>query len=479
MSAANLKLKTEKRPKSRISVEVAVPAERCKASFEDALSRLSRSVKLPGFRKGKVPKAVLLQRVGLIQIKATALESLVDGIWRESINQESLEPLCEPEICGGFEALLENFKPDEELSLTFETDIAPLPKLKVTKGLTAEIESIEYDPAKVDELIEQSRKQLATIVPVEDRPAKMGDIAVINFQGTYADNGNAIEGGSSDSMDIDLEKGRMIPGFIEGIIGMKLNDQKTVECLFPEDYTNEEARGRKANFEITLNDLKTRELPALDDTFAQQASDKKNLKELRKDLEERLREDASRRNSSNRQEALLKTLAEQLIVELPETLIQQEVRTLIEQTATNFAQQGMDVKSMFTPELVKSLMESSRPEAEENLRKTLAVSALAEAEGIKPKEEDIENKYKEVKQQLSGESKIDHQKLREAVIEDLLRKEVLEWLETNSTITETEPIKSIENKQSSAKSSRGKATSSQSQKSKGNTKSPSSKKPKE
>ena len=123
-------------------------------------------------------------------------------------------------------------------------------------------------------------------------------------------------------------------------------------------------------------------------------------------------------------------------VELPESLVQQEVRNLVEQTAGQFAQQGMDVKSLFTPDLVRNLMESSRPEAEERLRRSLALSALAESEDLKVEDSEIDAKVKEVKKQLAGERDIDPQRLRDAVIDDLLRDKLLGWLEENSTVTE-------------------------------------------
>ena len=436
MSATALQVKTTQKPNSRLAVEVAVPAERCQANYEAAVTRLSRTINLPGFRKGKVPRAVLLQQIGLVRIRATALESLVDAVWREVLEQESIEPLCEPELSGGFDALLESFEPGEALTLTLETDVTPTPKLKATKGLQAEAEVVTFDPSKVDELIEQSRKQLATLVPVESRPAAIGDIAVVSFSGTYDDDGSAIEGGSSESMDVDLEDGQMIPGFVEGIIGMSLGGEKTVDCHFPDDYSKEDARGRKASFVINLKELKTRELPDLDDAFAQQSSDKATLEELRSDLEQRLKEDAKRRDRSNRHDALLEALTEQLEVDLPNTLVQQEIRNLVEQTASQFAQQGMDVKSMFTPELVRSLMESSRPEAEERLRRSLALTALAESEDLKIEESEISAKVKEVSRELSGERDIDPARLRQAVSDDLLKDKLLDWLEDNSTITE-------------------------------------------
>ena len=439
MSAAALKVTTESRPGSRLAVTVTVPAERTKTSYEDAITSLSRSINLPGFRKGKVPRTVVIQQLGAVRIKASALETMVDGAWRDAIQQESLEPISQPELSGGFEGLLDAFTPGEAVTITLEADVAPTPKLKSTKGLTASFETVAYDAAKVDEMLEDSRKQLATVVPVEGRAAEQGDIAVLGFRGTYSDDGSEIEGGSADSMDVDLEHGRMIPGFIEGVIAMAVGDSKTVNCQFPDDYPKEDARGRKAAFEIELKDLKTRELPELDDAFAKQASEQETLAELRQELEQRLKDDAERRQTSNRRDALIGALVEQLEVELPEALIQQESRNLLEQTAAQFAQQGMDVKSLFTPDLVRNLMQNSRPEAEERLRRSFALTALAEAEGISVEDDAVDAKIKEVKKELAADAKIDPQRLRQAVMDDLIQEQLMSWLEENSTLTEQAP----------------------------------------
>ena len=439
MSAAALKVTTESRPGSRLAVTVTLPGARTKAGYEDAITKLSRSINLPGFRKGKVPRTVVIQQLGSVRIKATALESLVDAAWRDAIKQESLEPISQPDLSDGFEGLLENFKPGDDVSFTLEADVAPTPKLKSTKGLKAEFETVAYDASRVDAMLEDSRKQLATVVPVEGRAAEKGDIAVLGFKGTYSDDGSEIEGGSADSMDVDLEHGRMIPGFIEGVIGMKAGETKTVDCQFPDDYPKEDARGRKAAFEIELKDLKTRELPELDDAFAKQASEQETLADLRKDLEQRLKDDAERRQTSNRRDALVAALVEQLEVELPEALIQQESRNLLEQTAAQFAQQGMDVKSLFTPDLVRNLMQNSRPEAEERLRRSFALTALAEAESISVDDEAVDAKVEEVKKELSADAKIDPARLRQAVMDDLIQEQLMSWLEENSTLTEKAP----------------------------------------
>jgi trigger factor len=434
--SASLQVKASPKPGSRVALEVAIPGSRSQASYDAALDKLSRTVKLPGFRKGRVPRPVLLQQIGALRIRATALEDLVDRACRDALDIEEVAALGQPELSEGFEVVLERFQPGSDLTITLELDVEPSPSLKKTKGLKAEAETVVYDPARVDELLDQSRKQLATLVPVEDRAAAGGDVAVLSFSGVYADTEEAISGGSSDALEVELEEGRMIPGFVEGVIGMAVGDTRTVDCQFPESYPQEDAAGRKARFEISLKELKTRELPALDDAFAQQASDKQTLAELREELEIRLKEDAERRAKAARHDALLGALVEELEVELPETLIQQEIRNLIEQTAGQIAQQGMDVKKLFTPDLVRSLMETSRPEAEQRLRRSLALQALAKAESIEVAEADLEAKLKEVSRGISQQGNIDPQRLRQVVGDDLLQEKLLDWLESNSTISE-------------------------------------------
>ena len=458
MSAAKLNVKTSSKPNSRIAVEVEVPADRCKNSYDEALSKLSRSISIPGFRKGKVPRTVVIQQLGVKRIQASALESLLQKVWTETLDQEGIEPLCEPELEDGFETILENFNPEKTLILKLETDITPIPTLKKSSGLTAEVENLIFDPKKVDELIEQSRAQLATKVPVSDRAAKKGDIALVSFKGSFSDDGSEIEGGSADSIEIELEQGRMIPGFIEGVIGMNIKDEKILKCEFPKDYHQEEAKGRKAEFKVILEDLKIKELPELNDDFAKQASDKENMSDLRADLEKRLKEDTERKQAKTRQDSLLDVLVKELEVDLPKSLIDQEVRIIVEQTAQNFAQQGIDVKSMFTPELVKSLMESSKGEAEKKLRQKFALKALAKSEKIEVSDKEINSKLEQVEAdiKLSNEKNIDAERLKEAITDDLLQEKLFAWLEENNTVVEKPPEKARD--QIKEKSSKKKTT---------------------
>ena len=437
MTKDSLIVKTKPLPQSRLAVEIEIPASSCKTHIDETISKISRTATIPGFRSGKIPKQILIQRIGLTQLYASALEKILEKSWNEALKIKSIEPLCEPDLPEGFESLLKKFDPSKNLKLTLETDIAPELKLKKTKGLKISIPKNKFNPKSIDEELEKTRKQYANIVPVTGRAAKLGDIAVISFEGIYKDSKDKIEGGSSESMDLELEKNKMIPGFVEGIVGMKIDSTKSLNLTFPKDYAHEDSKGKDAIFEITLKDLKIRELPELDDSFAKQSGNKETLKELKKDIEFKLKENFKNNQKNIKNDALIDALSKELDVEIPKSLIDIEVRNNIEQTAQRFAQQGMDVKSMFTPELVKSLAESSRPQAEENVTKNLALKALSESENITIDDKEIDSKMEEFKYEIEkSDNKIDIEKFRNAIKNDLLTEKLISWLEENSQVTE-------------------------------------------
>ena len=440
-------VKTTSLPKSRISLELEISSDTCKSCINETINSISRSAKIPGFRLGKIPKQVLIQRIGISQLHASALEKIIDKSWNEALKMKSIEPLSEPELVDGFESLLKNFSPEKPLKITLQTDVAPELKLKKSKGLIVEIKKSKFDPKSIDKALEKSRNELANIIPVNNRPAKLGDIAVISFKGTYKDSKKEIDGGSSESMDLELEEGKMIPGFVEGIIDMKIDDNKKLNLKFPDDYSHEDSRGKAAIFEITLKDLKEKELPELNDEFAKQSGNKESLKDLKKDIEAQLKENFNNTQKNIKIEALLDALSKELDAEIPKAMIDLEVRNSIEQTAQRFAQQGMDIKSTFTPELVKSLAESTRPQAEKNVQRNLALKALSESENITVEDEEIDKKMKEYENEiLKSPKQFDIQKLKDVVRNDLLKEKLISWLEENTAvkeINEKKPTKKV------------------------------------
>ena len=460
MNKEALIVKTTPLAQSRIALEIEISSETCKTHINETINSISRSAKIPGFRLGKIPKQVLIQRIGITQLHASALEKIIDKSWNEALKIKSIEPLSEPELVDGFETLLKRFNPEESLKITLQTDIAPELKLKKTKGLIIEISKSKFDPKSVDEALEQSRNQFANIIPVSNRPAKLGDIAVVSFKGKYKDTNLEIEGGSSESMDLELEKNKMIPGFVEGIVGMKIEDTKTLQLKFPADYSHEESRGKDAIFEIHLKDLKEKELPKLNDDFAKQSRNKESLKELRADIEKQLKENFATTQKDIKNEALIDALAKELEAEIPKSMIDLEVRNNIEQTAQRFAQQGMDIKSTFTPELIKSLAESTRPQAEKNVQRNLALKALSEKENITVEKKEVDLKLKDYEEAISKSSKqIDTQKLADVIHNDLLKEKLIIWLEENSEVKEKKSkMTKTSNTSKSAKPSKSKKT---------------------
>ena len=464
MSKNSLIIKTKSLPKSRIAIELEIPSSSCKECLEDSLKTISRSAKIPGFRVGKIPKQVLIQRIGITQLYASALEKLIDKSWNEALELKSIEPLCEPELVDGFENLVKKFNPESNLKLILETDVAPALKLKQTKSLKVEFNKSKFDPKSVDEALEKTRHQMANIVPVDSRPAQMGDIAVVSFNGIYKKSKEAIEGGSSDSMDLELEQNKMIPGFVEGIVGMKINQSKKLTLKFPDDYPHEDSKGKEAIFEVLLKDLKAKELPELNDDFAKQSGNKNTLKEFKKEIEDQLKLNFESSQQNLKEEAIIDALANELEVDLPKSMIDLEVRNSIEQTAQRFAQQGLDVKSTFTPELIKSLAESSRPQAEKNLKRNLSIKALAEQEKISVEDKEIDFKMESYKEEIKkAPNKIDLNKLREVIKNDLIKERSILWLEENAKITEKvakpKTTKKTPTKSSSKKSTKTKNSS--------------------
>ncbi len=441
-------VKTTSLPQSRVALELEIPSNTCKSCVNETINSISRSAKIPGFRLGKIPRQVLIQRIGITQLHASALEKIIDKSWNEALKMESIEPLSEPELVDGFETILKKFSPEEPLKITLQTDVAPKLKLKKSKGLSVEIKRSKFDPKSIDEALEKSRNQLANIVPVNNRPAKLGDIAVISFKGVYKDSKKEIDGGFSESMDLELVKNKMIPGFVEGIVDMNINDNKTLNLKFPEDYAHEDSRGKEAIFEVNLKDLKEKELPELNDDFAKQSGNKDSLKELRKDIENQLKENFNNTQKNIKNEALMDALSKELEAEIPKAMIDIEVRNNIEQTAQRFAQQGMDIKSTFTPELVKSLAESTRPQAEKNVQRNLALKALSETENIKVEDDELDQKMKEYEYEISkSPKKIDIQKLKDVVRNDLLKEKLITWLEENSSVKDiSEKVTKVDKK---------------------------------
>ncbi|MGH2416553.1 MAG: trigger factor, partial [Microcystaceae cyanobacterium] len=325
-----MKVTQEKLPASQIGLEIEISAETSKNTYEKVIQNLARSTNIPGFRKGKVPRQILLQRLGIQRIKASAVEELIQKALEEAIKQESIESLGNYQLRSDFEELVQQYQPGEPLAFSASVDVPPTVKLGEYQGLTIKAEETVYEAKEVEDWLEQRQVKQATLIPVENRPAQMGDVAIIDYQGRFAvtgeeDEGETIAGVQGVDFQVDLAEGRLIEGMVEGIVGMKPEETKEVSVTFPEDYPREDLAGEQAIFSITLKELKEKELPELDDDFAEEVSEFETIAELRESLEKQFQEKAESETKNSIHDGIIAQLLETSTVDLPETMVQQEV----------------------------------------------------------------------------------------------------------------------------------------------------------
>ncbi|HEY9598801.1 MAG TPA: trigger factor [Cyanophyceae cyanobacterium] len=431
-----MKVTQEKLPASQLGLEIEIPAETTKQVYEKVVQNLARSANIPGFRKGKVPRQILLQRLGVQRIKEAALEDLVQDGLRKAIEQESIEALGNYKLISSYDQLIGQFQPGAPLTFSASVDIPPEIHLGDYGGLSVKAEETQPDPEAVDKFLEERRVEQATLIPVESRPAQMGDVAVVDYSGRFAGEGEEateISGAQASDFQLELGEGKFITDIVEGVVGMNPGETKEVPVTFPEDYPREDLAGKSAVFTITLKELKEKELPELDDDFAQEVSDVETIAELRESIEKQFQEKAEQETTQSKHQALLAALLERVEIDLPETMIEREVETILTQTAMQMESYGMDIRRLFNADTIPQLKERSRPDAIQRLRQSLALQEIVKRESLTAEESEIDAKVKELMQQLAGQE-VDPQRVRQVVETDLLKEKALKWLEDHASI---------------------------------------------
>ncbi len=432
-----LNVTQEKIPQSQIRLKIEIPGTKSQSIYEDVVKTLSKTVNIPGFRKGKIPRHVLLQRLGKEALKGSALEKLVQTFTEQAIAQESITALGNFELELEFDQLIKEFEPGQDFIFNITVDIPPEIKIGDYSNLQIKAEEVIFDAQKVDSYLEEQRLKEATLVPVEGRPAVMGDVAIIDYQGRFTDvpeGENAkIPGGDATDFEMELADGRFIEEIMEGVIGMNIGDTKEIEVNFSSNYSAPLLAGKQTIFSVTLISLKEKELPALNDDFAQEISDCETMEELRELITTRFKEKAEDQTKTNKEEVLVQELSKLVEAEFPETIIQQEVNQMLTQTAMEMERMGYDIKSMFTESRMAELRELSRPEAIAKLKQSYGLEEVAKRESLIVTDEELETRFTEIKTELKGRS-IDEQRLRELIKSDMIKEKSVQWLEEHATI---------------------------------------------
>jgi len=378
-------INTERKDSSNVEIKAEIPVAEVDARFEKLAKETGKKIKVDGFRKGKVPPAVVKKLYGE-QLKQDAEAEVVGEMLKEAYKEANINP---SEVLG--EPMFKKYEKGDE-TITVELLVCTRPEINLDgyKDIIPEYEVPEITDEEIEERIKTIAEQSSKPLPIkEDRELKEGDVAVFDFTG-YLD-GKEFEGGKAEGYELEIGSKQFIPGFEEQMVGMKKGETKRIKVTFPEDYQAEELKGKEVEFEITLHDIKEKKVPEINDQLAKDITHKADatLDTLKEQVREQLRvEKLNKLYTEELKPKLLEALVEKFEVDLPENIVEQEIDNLVNQKARTMTQEEIEeVKN--SEEKIKELRESVREDAEKSVKATFLVDALAREEGVDVNDSEI------------------------------------------------------------------------------------------
>jgi trigger factor len=421
-------------PDSRVRVEAEVSPEEVERRVQQAARELGRQMRVPGFRKGKVPAPVVIRRLGRDAVLDEALRSSLGSWYADAIDGAGIAPVGEPELDVG--DLPQQGQP---LQFSIEIGVRPTAKLGQYKGLEVGRREPSVDDAQIDEEIERLRDRLATLETV-DRPAGQGDYVVIDYVGAVG--GEPFEGGSARDQLLELGSGRLVPGFEEQLIGTTAGDERTVTITFPEDYPTTELAGHEAQFAVTVTEVKAKRLPEPDDDFASEAAGFDTLAELREDIRQRLAQRDERTLEEEFEGAVVEAAVAEATVDVPEKLVHARAHELLEDTFVMLSRQGIskDAYLRIAGRDEDTLAREAEPEAAAALKRDAVLAAIVEAEGIEPTDDQVRGALKPTAERQGTTVEKLFEQLRSNGRLDRVRREVATRRAIELLVSEAQPI---------------------------------------
>ena len=422
-------------PDSRVRVQAEVSPEEVERRVQQAARELGRQMRVPGFRKGKVPPPVVIRRLGREAVLDEALRNSLGGWYADAIDRAGIAPVGEPELDVPSELPAEG----QPLAFSIEIGVRPAAKLGQYKGLEVGRREPTVEDAQIDEEIDRLRDRLATLDTV-DRPAENGDHVVIDYVGSV--DGEEFQGGTGRDQLLELGSGRLVPGFEDQLAGAKAGDERTVTVTFPEDYPATELAGREAQFAVTVSEVKEKRLPEADDEFASEAAGFDTLAELREDIAERLRQVDERAVEREFEDAVVEAAVAEADVEVPDKLVHARAHELLEDTWSMLARQGISKESYLriSGRDEETLAHEAEPEAAAALKREAVLAAIVAEENIEPTDDQIREALEPTaeRQGTTVDKLMDH--LRETGRMDRIRGEVATRQAIERVVAEATPI---------------------------------------
>jgi trigger factor len=370
-------------PDSRVRLDAEVPTEEIESSIASAARELGKEMRVPGFRKGKVPPEMVIQRVGREALLEQAVRDALPRWYEQALIQADLNTVGDPKLN------VEQLPPaGEPLSFSIEVAVTPKAALGEYSGIEVGKREPEVPPEAIDQEIERLRDAFARVESVS-RPLENSDLAVIDFVGNL--DSEPFEGGEARDYMLEIGGGRLVEGFEEQLVGASAGETRTVEIDFPDDYPAEELRGKHVVFHVEVKDVKRKELPALDDDFASEASEFDTLAELRADIEEKLEQAQSTTIEEEFREAVVDAVAADAQLELSDELVAARAHEIWHRTERALERAGRDPEAFLkaTGRTHDEMVEEAKPEAARQLARESVLEAVAEAESIDVSDEEL------------------------------------------------------------------------------------------
>ncbi len=416
----------EKLEKSRVALTIETSAEEFEAAVNKAYLKMRGKINVPGFRVGKAPRKIIEKMYGAEVFYEEAVNIILPDAYEAAVKEQGLETVGYPQV------ELESCTKD---GVVFKCTVAVYPEVKLGqyKGLEAPKAEVKVAAADVNARLKEMADRNSRLVSVE-RAVKKGDTADIDFEGF--DNGVAFDGGKGENFDLEIGSGSFVPGFEEQLIGMKAGEEKDIDITFPENYTPELA-GKPVVFHVKVNEVKVKEVPAIDDEFAKDVSEFDTLKDLKADIKKKMTAERTEAAQRAFEDVLMAKVAEGVEADIPQEMVELQAERMMEQFKQQLASQGIpfDQYLKMTGTTEADFRQQAEGPASEQVKMDLAVEAIIKAEGLEASDEDVENEMKSVAEKYGMDLDTVKKYLRpEDVKEQVVREKVMKLVADNAVV---------------------------------------------
>ena len=422
----------EKQADNIVKVDIEVPAKDAVNYYNNAAKKLAQYVNIPGFRKGKAPRNILEQNIGEERIKQEALENALPKIFSDVIKENDFDIVAQPYVESY------DFKIGEDLKITAKIELHPEVVLGTYKGLTVEVEEYKTPEDALEKSLNSMLEQYATTVVVTDRKTINTDTIVFDFEGFS--NGEKIEHGDAKNFTLDLAHSGFIPGFAEQLVDRTIGEEFEIEVKFPDEYHEKKLAGQPATFKCTINEIKTKVLPELNDEFAQKIGPFKTVDDLKADIQKYLDSQKADIDRVNSEKAIFEKVTSDAKVEIQQTMIDREADELVAEYKQKLAQQGFTWEQALQAHSYESIMEQLKEDAAVRVKNSLVIDKIAKEENITVSQSDFSAKLTELSQMYQIDTATMVKQLSQtpgifnALSQQALNEKVTKFLADNNTV---------------------------------------------